>query len=29
LGLAPGDRVVTGETIQVDELWHEAHGQSS
>jgi membrane fusion protein, copper/silver efflux system len=28
-GLAPGDRVVTGETIQVDELWHEAHGQSS
>ncbi len=28
-GLAPGDRVVTGETLQVDQLWHEAHGQNS
>jgi membrane fusion protein, copper/silver efflux system len=28
-GLAAGDRVVTGETIQVDQLWHEAHGQNS
>jgi Cu(I)/Ag(I) efflux system membrane fusion protein len=28
-GLNPGDRVVTGATIQVDELWHEAHGERS
>jgi multidrug efflux pump subunit AcrA (membrane-fusion protein) len=28
-GLKPGDRVVTGATIQVDELWHEAHGERS
>jgi Cu(I)/Ag(I) efflux system membrane fusion protein len=28
-GLEPGDRVVTGATIQVDELWHEAHGERS
>ena len=28
-GLKPGDQVVTGETIQVDELWHRAHGEGS
>jgi membrane fusion protein, copper/silver efflux system len=28
-GLAPGDRVVTREALQIDELWHEAHGESS
>lgn len=28
-GLRAGDQVVTNATIQVDELWHEAHGQSS
>jgi membrane fusion protein, copper/silver efflux system len=28
-GLKPGDRVVTGETLQVNALWHEAHGESS
>jgi hypothetical protein len=28
-GLKAGDRVVTGETIQVNELWHQAHGESS
>jgi Cu(I)/Ag(I) efflux system membrane fusion protein len=28
-GLKPGDRVVTEATIQVDELWHEAHGERS
>jgi membrane fusion protein, copper/silver efflux system len=28
-GLSPGDRVVTTQTLQVDELWHEAHGESS
>jgi RND family efflux transporter MFP subunit len=28
-GLNPGDRVVTGEALQVDQLWHEAHGESS
>ncbi len=28
-GLGPGDRVVTTEALQVDELWHEAHGESS
>jgi Cu(I)/Ag(I) efflux system membrane fusion protein len=28
-GLKPGDRVVTSKALQVDELWHEAHGESS
>jgi Cu(I)/Ag(I) efflux system membrane fusion protein len=28
-GLKTGDRVVTGETLQVNALWHEAHGESS
>jgi membrane fusion protein, copper/silver efflux system len=28
-GLKPGDRVVTGATMQVNELWHEAHGERS
>jgi membrane fusion protein, copper/silver efflux system len=28
-GLKAGDRVVTGETIQVNALWHQAHGESS
>jgi Cu(I)/Ag(I) efflux system membrane fusion protein len=28
-GLVPGDRVVGGATMQVDQLWHEAHGESS
>jgi membrane fusion protein, copper/silver efflux system len=28
-GLKPGDRVVSGETLQVNALWHEAHGESS
>jgi Cu(I)/Ag(I) efflux system membrane fusion protein len=28
-GLNPGDRVVTGATMQVNELWHEAHGERS
>lgn len=28
-GLKPGERVVTGQTIQVDALWHQAHGESS
>lgn len=28
-GLNPGDRVVTGEALQVDQLWHEVHGESS
>jgi Cu(I)/Ag(I) efflux system membrane fusion protein len=28
-GLAAGDRVVIGQTIQVNALWHEAHGESS
>lgn len=28
-GLKPGDQVVTGATIQVDELWHEVHGERS
>jgi Cu(I)/Ag(I) efflux system membrane fusion protein len=28
-GLTPGDRVVTDATMQVDELWHEAHGERS
>ena len=28
-GLKPGDRVVAGATMQVDELWHEAHGERS
>jgi Cu(I)/Ag(I) efflux system membrane fusion protein len=28
-GLKPGDRVITGEALQVDQLWHEAHGESS
>jgi Cu(I)/Ag(I) efflux system membrane fusion protein len=28
-GLEPGDRVVTTEALQVDEMWHEAHGESS
>jgi membrane fusion protein, copper/silver efflux system len=28
-GLSAGDRVVTGETIQVNALWHQAKGESS
>ena len=28
-GLKAGDWVVTGETLQVNALWHEAHGESS
>jgi Cu(I)/Ag(I) efflux system membrane fusion protein len=28
-GLRPGDRVVENESLQVDALWHEAHGESS
>jgi Cu(I)/Ag(I) efflux system membrane fusion protein len=28
-GLKAGDQVVTGETLQVNALWHEAHGESS
>jgi Cu(I)/Ag(I) efflux system membrane fusion protein len=28
-GLNPGERVVTNVTMQVNELWHEAHGESS
>jgi membrane fusion protein, copper/silver efflux system len=28
-GLKPGDRVVSGETLQVNALWHQAHGESS
>ena len=28
-GLSAGDRVVSGETLQVNALWHEAHGESS
>ncbi len=28
-GLATGDRVVVGEALQVNALWHEAHGESS
>ena len=28
-GLKAGDRVVSGETLQVNALWHEAHGESS
>lgn len=28
-GLTAGDRVVIGQTIQVNALWHEAHGESS
>jgi Cu(I)/Ag(I) efflux system membrane fusion protein len=28
-GLKPGDRVVTGATMQVNELWYEAHGERS
>src|SRR5580700_6933199 len=28
-GLKSGDRVVSGETLQVNALWHEAHGESS
>jgi membrane fusion protein, copper/silver efflux system len=28
-GLKAGDNVVTNATMQVDELWHEAHGESS
>jgi RND family efflux transporter MFP subunit len=28
-GLKAGDRVVIGETLQVNALWHEAHGESS
>ena len=27
-GLKDGDRVVTGETLQVNALWHHAHGES-
>jgi membrane fusion protein, copper/silver efflux system len=28
-GLKDGDRVVGGETLQINALWHEAHGESS
>jgi len=28
-GLQPGDRVVDTESLQVDALWHQAHGESS
>jgi len=28
-GLTPGDQVVTDGALQVDQLWHEAHGESS
>jgi len=28
-GLKAGDRVVGGETLQINALWHEAHGESS
>lgn len=28
-GLQPGDRVATNGTMQVNELWHEAHGERS
>jgi membrane fusion protein, copper/silver efflux system len=28
-GLEAGDRVVTGETLQVNALWHQAHGERS
>jgi len=28
-GLKAGDRVVSGETLEVNALWHEAHGESS
>jgi membrane fusion protein, copper/silver efflux system len=28
-GLKAGDRVVTGEALQVNALWHQAHGESS
>ena len=28
-GLKAGDRVASGETLQVNALWHEAHGESS
>ncbi len=28
-GLRPGERVVSGATMQVNELWHEAHGERS
>jgi Cu(I)/Ag(I) efflux system membrane fusion protein len=28
-GLHAGERVVTGETLQVNALWHQAHGESS
>ncbi|HYL59957.1 MAG TPA: efflux RND transporter periplasmic adaptor subunit [Candidatus Acidoferrales bacterium] len=28
-GLRAGERVITGETLQVNALWHQAHGESS
>jgi hypothetical protein len=28
-GLSAGNRVVTGETMQVNALWHQARGESS
>ncbi len=28
-GLNPGDRVATGDSLQVNALWHEAHGENS
>ena len=28
-GLKPGDRVVDAESLQVNALWHQAHGESS
>jgi len=28
-GLKAGDRVVSGETLQINALWHQAHGESS
>jgi multidrug efflux pump subunit AcrA (membrane-fusion protein) len=28
-GIKSGDRVVSGETLQVNALWHQAHGEGS
>ncbi|HBZ71144.1 MAG TPA: hypothetical protein DEP35_15995 [Deltaproteobacteria bacterium] len=28
-GVSPGDRIVAGGTLQVNALWHQAHGESS
>ena len=29
VGLAAGDRVVAGESIQINAMWHQANGESS